>query len=296
MIRQGKDRFIMTAPDTRKTGVAVILAIGLFLGACAGGSSQQFSAADPNKPKDLKTEFTADSLLNVAERLRRSGDYRSALSFYQRARQRKPENPEVFIGMGQTLLAMKASEHAARTLKHAVKLAPENETTRASLAKALLAEGNASEARAQYEWLVKAAPDNADYYNGLAICLDVLGKHGAAQDNYSMALNLESENAALRNNLALSFAFAGKYEAALALLRDTMASARPATRQNLALIHGLAGDMAEAEKIARQDLSEKAVANNLKLYKRLRRLPSDEQAAVVLLGQSAPKKTAKAQS
>jgi hypothetical protein len=93
----------------------------------------------------------------------------------------------------------------------------------------------------------------------------------------------------------LSFAFAGNYEAALALLRDTAATDRPATRQNLALIHGLAGDMAKAEKIARQDLSDDAVASNLKLYKRLRNLPSDKQAAVVLLGESAPKKTAKAQ-
>lgn len=284
----------MTTHFTGRAGVLLVLAASLLLGACASGSSGQFAAADPNKPQRLKTEFTADSLYNVAERLRRSGDYRSALSFYQRARQRAPEDARIFIGMGQALMAMEAPGNAVQTLRHAVKLAPENEAARAVLAKALLAEGQAAEARGHYEWLVSAAPDQSRYYNGLAICLDVLGQHGAAQDNYSVALNLDSENPALRNNLALSFAFAGEYDAALALLSDTMAASRPATRQNLALIHGLAGHMAKAEKIARQDLPADAVANNLKLYERLRSLPSEEQAAIVLLGKSAPKKTAEA--
>lgn len=285
----------MTTQHTGKAGImAIVLAASLLLGACAGGSSEQFAAADPNKPQQLKTEFTADSLFNVAERLRRSGDYRSALSFYQRARQRAPEDARIFVGMGQALMAMDARENAVQTLRHAVKLAPEEETARGMLAKALLSEGHADEARNHYEWLVREAPDNANYYNGLAVCLDVLGQHSAAQDNYSVALNLDSGNPAMRNNLALSFAFAGDYDAALALLSDTEATSRGATRQNLALIHGLAGDMAKAEEIARQDLPADAVANNLKLYERLRTLSSEKQAAIVLLGESMPRQTADA--
>lgn len=273
----------MTGLITDKSRLLLPILLSLLVTACAGTSGRYAATTQP--PTELQTEFTSESLVNIADRLRLSGDHRTALTFYQRARMKSPEDPRIFVGMGRTLADMGATENAIKTLRHAVKLAPDDVSAHSALAKLLLEAGQVDRARKHYQWLTAAEPDKVSHYNGLAVALDLLGDHAAAQANYSIALNLDPKNKGLRNNLALSFAFGGEFAAAEELLGPaTSVTGTPAARQNLALVHGLAGEMEEAAEIAAIDLGPDAITNNLQLYRYLRTLPSEQQAAMVLLG------------
>ena len=82
---------------------------------------------------------------------------------------------------------------------------------------------------------------------------------------HRQALALAPENPVVMSNLAMFYAGHGDAGQAEALLRK--AAARPDStiqvRQNLALVLGLQGRLAEAEKIARQDLPPELVTNNM---------------------------------
>jgi Flp pilus assembly protein TadD len=86
--------------------------------------------------------------------------------------------------------------------------------------------------------------------------LDQMGRHDEAQRYYSTALRIAPAEASVLSNLGLSYALSKDLVRAESTLRR--ASAQPdadtRVRQNLALVVGLQGRLAEAETIARVDL------------------------------------------
>jgi hypothetical protein len=88
----------------------------------------------------------------------------------------------------------------------------------------------------------------------------------------------------LRNNYGLSLALAGEHEKALqmlsAVVEEPGATAR--NRQNLALAHGLAGNLEAAERISRLDLDEQAVENNVAYFAALAAVEDGRQRAAAL--------------
>ena len=64
---------------------------------------------------------------------------------------------------------------------------------------------------------------------------------------------------------------AGKLDEAISLLTDLVNSeyANPQVRQNLALLYGLKGDLAEAMSLANEDLPPETVAQNLEAFRML---------------------------
>lgn len=110
--------------------------------------------------------------------------------------------------------------------------------------------------------------------NGKGIALDELGRHGDAQAEYRSAWSLAPDDRAVLNNLALSLALSGQYDEAIALLTGLVQDrhATPRNRQNLALALSLKGDDAGAQRVARADLDDAAVSNNLRYLDTVRRL------------------------
>jgi len=94
--------------------------------------------------------------------------------------------------------------------------------------------------------------------------LDQMGRHDEAQLYYSTALRIAPAEASVLSNLGLSYALSKDLVRAESTLRRASAQADADTRvrQNLALVVGLQGRLAEAESIARVDLpSEESAAN-----------------------------------
>ena len=104
-----------------------------------------------------------------------------------------------------------------------------------------------------------------------------------AQQRYLDGLEKAPDDIAMRNNLALSIALNGEYEEAVTMLRelasDPVVGSR--ARRNLALVYAMAGANEQAAAVARADLREWQVQNNLVYYGLLQGLSGRELAAAV---------------
>ena len=122
-------------------------------------------------------------------------------------------------------------------------------------------------------------PDNPDWriLNAQGAVLDQLGRHAEAQRHYSAALKIVPNDPSVLSNLGLSYALTKDLRRAEATLRlaVTRPDAAPKVRQNLALVVGLQGSFAEAEKIARADLPPDEAAANVTYLRQMLAQRSD---------------------
>ena len=122
-------------------------------------------------------------------------------------------------------------------------------------------------------------PDNPDWriLNAQGAVLDQLGRHAEAQRHYSAALKIVPDEPSVLSNLGLSYALTKDLKRAEMTLRRAVAqpNAAPKVRQNLALVVGLQGRFAEAEKIARADLPPDEAAANVSYLRQMLAQQSD---------------------
>lgn len=194
---------------------------------------------------------TPDAMMRIGQSAEAAGDTLTAINIYDRARQKDPNDPEPLNAMGRVLL-----------------------TT-----------GQVQRAAAVYEELRNRHRGFIPAYVGLGVAYDLQGRHHQAQQVYNDGLAQAPDNAALRNNMALSLALAGDSQAAVMVLSEIAGGPQSTarSRQNLALIYGLAGRTEEAAHWARADLSEAEVQGNLKLYRKLRTMVGTPELRRVLL-------------
>lgn len=252
----------------------VIAFVGFIIGGCA-----------TSVPDAATSGYV--QVLRLAEATQKGGDYASALTFYEQAHGMAPDQPEPLLGIGGTAAAMGASRTAAEAYERALRLRPQDAAARIGYGMVLLDLDEPEAAVEQCREGLRLGAREPRVFNALGIALDLLGGHGEAQNAYRQGIDQEAENVALRNNLALSLALDGQYEDAIeklrSLVRDPGAGGR--IRQNLALVYALAGQAQDAAVVARQDLSEHEVANNLAFYESLRTLSGRPLAEAVFRGQ-----------
>ena len=85
---------------------------------------------------------------------------------------------------------------------------------------------------------------------------DQLGRHEEARRHYASALKIKPNESSILSNLGLSYALVNDLKRAEDYLRQAsrQPDAAPKARQNLALVIGLQGRLAEAETMVRADL------------------------------------------
>ncbi|MEQ9042555.1 MAG: tetratricopeptide repeat protein [Alphaproteobacteria bacterium] len=260
------------------------VSVALLAAACASDPGETHRAA----LEAQREATTVDTLLRVAENTRAGGNGPAAVNLYRRAHLLDPERIEPLIELGVTLNAMQAHRDAVDAFRAALTLEPEHVGVLRELANTLLALNQPNLAYAEFEKILKLNKADVAALNGMGIALDRLGDHDGAQTRYRQVLALAPNSLAARNNLGLSMALAGKHEAAIALLQEVAndPSATPRERQNLALAHGIAGDFEAAAKVARMDLDEAAVENNLAYYRYLQTLSGPARANAAMGGGS----------
>jgi Flp pilus assembly protein TadD len=110
-------------------------------------------------------------------------------------------------------------------------------------------------------------PDAPDWriLNVQGAVLDQMGRHADAQRHYASALKIVPDEPSVLSNLGLSYLLTKDLKNAEVTLRRAVAqpNAGPKVRQNLALVVGLRGRFAEAEKIATADLPENEATANV---------------------------------
>lgn len=170
--------------------------------------------------------------------------------------QAQPNNPEVAIEYARALRASAQRAQAVAVLQQASIHAPNNRAVLAEYGRALAESGLYQQA---LEVMSRAhTPDQPDWriLNAQGAVLDQMGNHADARRYYETALKITPDEPTILSNLGLSYALSKELPRAEQTLRRAVA--RPGAdirvRQNLALVLGLQGKFAEAEKIAASDL------------------------------------------
>ena len=176
-----------------------------------------------------------------------------------------PQDPDVAIRYARALRATGQRNQAAAVLEQASIRSPKNNALLGAYGRALAEVGNYDRA---LEVLARAhTPEQPDWriLSAQGAVLDEMGRHDQAQRYYASALKIAPDDPSVLSNLGLSYALSKDLPRAETTLRQ--AAARPGAdarvRQNLALIVGLQGRFAEAERIARAELPEAEAAANV---------------------------------
>ena len=195
---------------------------------------------------------------------RNDADWRQSLEIWGKRYREDSGDSNAALNFARALRATEQRAQAVAVLEQASIRNPNNMALLGAYGRALADAGDLNQA---LDVLGRAhTPDNPDWrvLNAQGAVLDQLGRHAEAQRHYASALKIVPNEASVMSNLGLSYALMKDLKRAEFTLRKAYAqgNADPKVRQNLALVIGLQGRFAEAERIARADLPEEvAVAN-----------------------------------
>lgn len=270
---------------------SVLLGVGIFaLAGCEDFRSLDFDLFDVGG-RGGAGPVSYDTLMRVAAATHAGGDLASSVTIYRRAAVLEPHAAAPFVALGNTLVEMGEMNEAILAYKSALERVENEPEALRGLAKAYLKTGRPELAGAPLAAAYQATPNDPKLLLLIGVADDFVGQHKEAQARYRRGLELLPRDPALTLDLALSLALAGNYTEAVGVLRPTAIAptGTPRQRQTLALIYGLAGDRALAEKMARRDLEPNAVQHNLAYYERLRNLsPEARRHALQSMSNSSP--------
>ncbi len=192
-------------------------------------------------------------------------EWRSALGPLGARYHANPGDAEAAMAYAKALRATEQRAQAVAVLQQASIRNPHNMKLLGAYGRALADAGEYNEA---IDALERAhTPDNPDWriLNAQGAVLDQMGRHAEAQRHYAAALKIAPDEPSVLSNLGLSYLLEKNLKRAEMTLRKAAAqpNASPKVRQNLALVVGLEGRFAEAEKIASADLPEAEAAANV---------------------------------
>ena len=222
--------------------------------ATAAGAAEAQAAPAPPKPATREQRATAHKLDPLA---------RSA--FWAREVELNSNDLEAGVHLAAALRALGQHEEAAATAERVLLLDGKRLDALLELARTKLAAGKGFYALEPLKTARAAYPNDWRVLSLQGVALEQAQRLPEARQAWAEALRLSPENPQVLTNLALSHMAEGDAGQAETLLRR--AAARPdadtRVRQNLALVLGLRGRAAEAERLLREDLPPEQVAKNL---------------------------------
>ncbi len=212
-----------------------------------------------------------ETLRDAAIVAHQSFDYEAAATHYRSLYERDSGDTEALLGVARNLRYLGSSGEAIEAMVTGISDHGQIPAFVLELAKSQITARRFDEAKKTLELAAKLLPDNWDVLSTTGIFHDYVGEFDAAQAAYGGALELSPNNVAVINNLALSLAQSGKLDDGIAILAKLLNDKKstPHTRQNLAMLYALAGDIKNAEKLARQDLPAAAALDNLATFQQM---------------------------
>ncbi len=225
-----------------------------------------------------------DSLMRIGSAARNGGDLPSALGVFRRAAEVDPLNPAPLVAAGDVLLEMGSVNEAIVNYNNALLRDQQYFPALIGLAKADLKTGKPALAMEPLSKAYAQSPGDPKVLLLLGVTKDLSAEHWEAQAWYRRGLGVAPADPALVVDLALSLALSGDYSNAIAVLQPVALApgASAQERQTLALIYGLRGNVAEAERVSRIDLDDASVAHNLAYYATLRELSPEARTRALL--------------
>ncbi len=209
--------------------------------------------------------------VGAASAPRSETDWRHELDVWGARYKKNPSDPNAAIAYARALRATDQRAQAVAVLEQASLRNPRNMPLLGAYGRALAESGRYVQA---LDALNRAhTPDNPDWHilNAQGAVLDQMGRHVEAQRHYSAALKIVPDEPSVLSNLGMSYVLMKDLHHAELVLRQAVArpNAEPKVRQNLALVIGLQGRFAEAEKIASADLPEAEAAANVEYLRQM---------------------------
>ena len=244
MLRQLRQHYF-SARHLASTASSAILVLGL----C---SCQTAGMSDITGALGEKTEAS------------RAADPRHDLEAQRDRFRANPGDAEAALQYGKALRATGQRAQAVAVLEQASIAHPDNRALLAGYGRALADNGNFQQA---FDVLTRAhTPDNPDWriLSAQGTALDQLGRHEEARQYYASALKIVPDEPSVLSNLGLSYVLSKDLPKAEETLRraNSRADTDPRVRQNLGVVVGLQGRVAEAEGIVKADRpAEEAAAN-----------------------------------
>ena len=228
------------------------------------------AAKTPAKP-DAKTDEAAKPVkATPAERLAAERlDPLASATFWAREVQIDPTEVEAGLKLSAALRVLGRYEEAAQSAQRVLVASPKNFDGLLELARSQIAAGQGFYAIQPLKDAQAARPKDWRPISMLGIAYEQSERPAEAKVAHEQAMAMEPNNPAVLSNVALFRANQGDKAGAEALLRRavTLPGATARERQNLALVLGLQGKLAEAEQLIRQDLPPQTAEANLAYLK-----------------------------
>ena len=242
--------FPIAYPAARHTLRAAALILVVSVAGCAKSPDTVTTGSIGNKPIATMNQ----------------GELSSSVSSYQAAYERNPKDKRTGLTFAQLLSTSGRSDQALAVMRKLAIAHPEDRDVLAAYGKA---QAGAGDLRGALDSITRAQRPEAPDWRLLSAegaIHDQMGNRKKARSLYRKALEMQPEEASILSNLGMSYVLAGDLRTAEQYLQSasTAQGADSRIRQNLALVVGLQGRFAEAETIARRELSPTQAEANLK--------------------------------
>jgi Flp pilus assembly protein TadD len=193
----------------------------------------------------------------------------SRSAFWSREFNRDPSDAVAGVELATALRLLGHYDEAAATAARVLVLHPNNQSALLESARAYIELDKGFYALEPLKTAQASAPRDWTIYMLQGVAREQNEQPDEARAAYLQALSLSPNNPAVLSNLALWYAKHGDTAQAETLLRTAAAqpTATAQERQNLALVLGMEGRFAEAERLMRQDLPPPITDNNLAYLK-----------------------------
>ena len=257
------------APDIRAPArVALLVGIALSAGALSGCSVMQ----KPTPQEQALAKITeAKNILPATREERDAADRTDLLkqaTFWGREYDKNPNDYETALKLSRVLRAIGSSQRATEVSAQALNLKQGDVDLSLVYAQASLDEGRPEDAVTVLARAEGAGKNDWRLLSVIGVTMDQLDQHTPAQDYYKRALALSPDNPKILSNLGLSYALANKPLLAEQTLRQAAAASDADARvhQNFALVLGVQGKFAEAEKAIGPDTPKELVESNASYF------------------------------
>ncbi|HEV7228850.1 tetratricopeptide repeat protein [Brevundimonas sp.] len=185
--------------------------------------------------------------------------------FWSQEFEKNPSDPEAAAALPRALRELGRHQEAAEAAERALVVQPDNVDALLEAGRAHIARGQAFYGVAHLERAARLAPRDWRPLSLLGVAYEQVKRPDDAADAWARGLALSPDNPAILANMAMGPLTSGDLVTAEDLLRRAAAhpDAGLQVRQNLALVLGLKGDLAEAERMLRRDLPPEVADANL---------------------------------
>lgn len=160
------------------------------------------------------------ALAQIAEK---QGNTEKALAHLLKAKQQKPDDPEILFDFGKVCLQRNLLDDALPALQKVVSLKPERDSYVYVLGSANVAKGNLPEAASLFSGLLRKHPQDAVLSYAVGAVYFLQNKYPEAESSLKHSLQQQPGQVAASYYLGLTYSATGQEELAVSVFRDLLA-------------------------------------------------------------------------